>query len=139
MSAAVGEHPIERAEYTRIVRSSDWASRSMVWSSPLGRMRASGFVRVLRFEATTPGQVALRRPSLHATNTDGDPMGDNALTWRRTTHCSNSACLDVARDGDHVVLRSSTDPDGPRLRLTPAEFGAFLAGVRAGQFDDLAA
>ncbi|MEU5860485.1 MULTISPECIES: DUF397 domain-containing protein [unclassified Nonomuraea] len=34
-----------------------------------------------------------------------------------------------------VVVRDSKDPDGPKLFFTPAEWDAFLAGVKAREFD----
>jgi len=37
---------------------------------------------------------------------------------------------------DHVItLRDPKDPDGPTLVFTPAEWDAFVAGVRDGEFD----
>jgi Domain of unknown function (DUF397) len=37
---------------------------------------------------------------------------------------------------DHVItLRDPKDPDGPTLVFTPAEWEAFVAGVRDGEFD----
>jgi len=33
-------------------------------------------------------------------------------------------------------MRDSKDPDGPKLVFTPAEWAAFVAGVRDGEFDD---
>lgn len=60
--------------------------------------------------------------------------------WRKSTASGQSSCLEVARAGDGdgaVLLRDSKHPDGPRLRLTPSEWRAFVAGVRAGEFDDL--
>ncbi len=37
---------------------------------------------------------------------------------------------------DHVItLRDPNDPDGPTLVFTPAEWDAFVAGVRDGEFD----
>jgi hypothetical protein len=37
---------------------------------------------------------------------------------------------------DHVItLRDAMDPDGPTLVFTPAEWDAFVAGVRDGEFD----
>jgi hypothetical protein len=37
---------------------------------------------------------------------------------------------------DYVItLRAANDPDGPTLRFTPAEWDAFVAGVRDGEFD----
>lgn len=34
-----------------------------------------------------------------------------------------------------VTVRHSKDPTGPRLAFTAAEWAAFTAGVRAGEFD----
>ena len=34
-----------------------------------------------------------------------------------------------------VAVRDSKDPDGPRLVVTPDEWRAFAAGVKAGEFD----
>jgi hypothetical protein len=37
---------------------------------------------------------------------------------------------------DHVItLRNPKNPDGPTLVFTPAEWEAFVAGVRDGEFD----
>ena len=37
---------------------------------------------------------------------------------------------------DHVImLRNPEDPGGPTLVFTPAEWEAFVAGVRDGEFD----
>lgn len=62
-----------------------------------------------------------------------------ALTrdWHRSTHCTgaDSTCVEVAVDADGVAVRDGKDPDGPRLRFTAAEWSAFLAGARAGEFD----
>ncbi|MFG1864797.1 DUF397 domain-containing protein [Microbispora bryophytorum] len=34
-----------------------------------------------------------------------------------------------------IAVRDSKDPDGPKLFFTPAEWDAFLAGVKADEFD----
>ncbi|MGV9790828.1 DUF397 domain-containing protein [Streptomyces sp. NPDC003435] len=36
-----------------------------------------------------------------------------------------------------VALRNSTDPNGPALVFTEDEMGAFLNGVKNGEFDPL--
>ncbi|MCP2339971.1 MULTISPECIES: DUF397 domain-containing protein [Actinomadura] len=36
-----------------------------------------------------------------------------------------------------VVMRSAKDDDGPVLYFTEAEWDAFVAGVKDGEFDDL--
>lgn len=57
--------------------------------------------------------------------------------WRKATYSgSENACVEVApvSDGGHAV-RDSKDPTGPVLRFTRAEWAAFTAGVRDGEFD----
>jgi hypothetical protein len=44
----------------------------------------------------------------------------------------------VAGIDGRVALRASGETDGPVVLFTPAEWVAFVAGVKAGEFDDLA-
>lgn len=55
-------------------------------------------------------------------------------TWRRSTFCGSGACIEVAKVDESYMLRDSKDPEGPVLRFTAAEWDAFVAGVRAGEF-----
>jgi hypothetical protein len=41
----------------------------------------------------------------------------------------------VAFDGDLVHMRHSQNPSGPVLTFSLAEWAAFVAGVRVGEFD----
>ncbi|WP_433360842.1 DUF397 domain-containing protein [Streptosporangium sp. CA-115845] len=36
---------------------------------------------------------------------------------------------------DLIAVRDSKDPDGPKLFFTPAEWDAFVNGVKADEFD----
>lgn len=63
----------------------------------------------------------------------------NDISWRKAS-ISNSqgACVEVARTPDgRVAMRNSRHPEGPVLIYTPAEWEAFLAGVKDNEFDDL--
>ncbi|MEQ4720843.1 DUF397 domain-containing protein [Nonomuraea sp. B19D2] len=66
-------------------------------------------------------------------------MYDHTTTaaWRKSTFCNGaSTCVEVAPLADgNVALRDSKDQDGPVLVFTPAEWAAFTAGVREGEFD----
>lgn len=69
-------------------------------------------------DATTPATVAWRKSSA------SNPTGN---------------CVELAALADGgVAVRNSRHPDGPALVYTRAEIAAFLLGVRAGEFDDLA-
>lgn len=56
------------------------------------------------------------------------------MTWQRSSFCESSACIEVAVCNGHVLVRSSYDA-GRQLVLSPAEWRAFLAGARNGEFD----
>lgn len=76
----------------------------------------------------------------------------NDIQWRKARRsggnggdCVEVAVLDAPRDvATHksdqdrlFVLRDSKDPEGARLFFTPAEWEAFLLGMKDGEFDDL--
>jgi hypothetical protein len=48
---------------------------------------------------------------------------------------SNPACVEVGFETSAVLMRDSKDRGGPVLRFTVAEWKAFVAGVKAGEFD----
>lgn len=54
--------------------------------------------------------------------------------WVRPSRCGNTNCVEVAKDGDEVLIRDSKHPEQAPLRFTRAEWDAFTAGVRAGEF-----
>lgn len=57
--------------------------------------------------------------------------------WTRSSFCNGaSSCVEVRRLSDgRVVVRDGKDPDGPVLVLSAAEWAAFVAGVKDGEFD----
>ncbi|MCK9904832.1 hypothetical protein CC117_32445 [Parafrankia colletiae] len=69
--------------------------------------------------------------------------GRERMAWRRASG-SGDAAMEVAplgfataAVGVGVALRQAGWPDGPSLLFSAAEWRAFLAGVRGGEFDDL--
>lgn len=63
---------------------------------------------------------------------------NDALNWRKSSYSGGTGgdCVEVATlpDGGRAI-RDSKHPGGPILRFTPAEWAAFQAGVRDGEFD----
>jgi hypothetical protein len=55
--------------------------------------------------------------------------------WRRSGRCGSSACVEVAKVGDHYLVRNSTTTQATPLSFTEGEWTAFTGGVKAGDFD----
>lgn len=58
--------------------------------------------------------------------------------WAKSSHSgSNDTCVEVAPlpDGGMLMRDSKLGDAGPVLRFTAAEWRAFVAGVRDGEFD----
>lgn len=59
-------------------------------------------------------------------------------SWHKSSYSNGnggSACVEVATLGDGRAVRDSKDRSGPALFFTPAEWAAFVAGVKDGEFD----
>ena len=60
------------------------------------------------------------------------------VTWRKSSYSTSQGggCVEVAQfPASAVGVRDSKDPQGPKLLFTLDEWRAFVAGVKAGQFD----
>ena len=60
-----------------------------------------------------------------------DPSG---AVWRKSSYSGANGCVEVALSDAKVAVRDSKDRQGSVLVFTPAEWDAFVAGVRAGEF-----
>ena len=56
-----------------------------------------------------------------------------ATMWRRSSFCSDSACVEIKIDGDVVSLRNSMRPEFT-IELAKVEWEALKRGVLAGEF-----
>lgn len=59
------------------------------------------------------------------------------LTWRKSTlSAEQGECVEIAVLPDRrMAVRHSKDPGGHVLLYTPAEWRAFVGGVKRGEFD----
>jgi hypothetical protein len=62
-------------------------------------------------------------------------LGD--IQWRAPSFSAGGNCFTVGEYGDLIAVRDSKDPEGGTLFFTRSEMAAFVAGVKAGEFDDL--
>lgn len=59
-----------------------------------------------------------------------------AMNWTRSSECEGGSCLEVTFDSDEsVAVRNSKIP-GEVVWFTRDEWVAFVAGVKAGEFDE---
>lgn len=57
------------------------------------------------------------------------------MQWRRSSACDSASCVEVAYDDDNGVLMRNSDRPDVWLAFSRAEWTAFLAGVKQGDFD----
>lgn len=71
------------------------------------------------------------------TEVAADDLG--AVAWRKSVASNpNGDCVELALlPAGGVAVRNSRGPHGAALIYTRAEIAAFLAGAKAGEFDDL--
>jgi hypothetical protein len=54
--------------------------------------------------------------------------------WRKSSRSGDGNCVEVAFDGEAILVRDSKDRDGAVLSFTRSEWAAFLAGAKDGEF-----
>lgn len=70
-------------------------------------------------------------------DTKGMRINLDHAEWRKSTRSgpNNDACVEVALVAGAIAVRDSRDPAGPALIFTQAEWDAFVAGAKDGEFD----
>lgn len=63
------------------------------------------------------------------------PHPPTGAAWRKSRASQSGNCVEITDTTDSVWVRDSKDREGPILAFTRHEWTAFLAGVRAGEFD----
>jgi hypothetical protein len=67
------------------------------------------------------------------------PTNRDTAMWKKSTYSNGNGgnnCVEVAFFDTGVAVRDSKDSAGPALSFSIAEWAAFLAGAKEGQFDD---
>ena len=55
--------------------------------------------------------------------------------WKRSSADATGEGLEIAFVGEYILMRSAATPDGPVLVFDQAEWDAFVAGAKDGEFD----
>lgn len=63
------------------------------------------------------------------------PPPPATASWKKSSASGTGNCVEVACSPDYVWVRDSKKSDGAILAFTRAEWTAFLAGARRGEFD----
>ena len=63
--------------------------------------------------------------------------GQLSEAWRKSSSCANGECVEVARRGDTVLMRNSTEPQH-MVRYSLEDWQLFLLQVKSGKLDELA-
>jgi predicted secreted Zn-dependent protease len=66
-----------------------------------------------------------------------NPVASADLDWRISRTCDSGACVGVARQGESVLIKNTSDPEASISFFSREEWTAFLAGVKLGDFDGL--
>jgi len=61
--------------------------------------------------------------------------GSQEIVWHRASRCANGECVEVARGDGLILVRDSKDPAGAVLTYSDEEWTAFIASIKAGEFD----
>jgi hypothetical protein len=57
--------------------------------------------------------------------------------WRRASFCASNECVEVARQGDLILMRDSAQPHGGVLQYAVEDWGSFMRRIKADEFDCL--
>ena len=77
-----------------------------------------------------------RKSSYSAEAKDCVEVAELPAAWRKSSYSgAGQECVEVAELSGGTAVRDSKDPRGPVLRFTRAQWLAFTAEVRSGEFD----
>jgi hypothetical protein len=54
--------------------------------------------------------------------------------WRKAERCDGGACVEIATQGEHVMIRRSTAPDGALIILSRDMWKEFVTRVKHDGF-----
>lgn len=57
----------------------------------------------------------------------------DGMKWRRSTYCADTACVEVAENGDRILMRDSKDTSGPHLDFDRSDWQQFVDKITSGR------
>lgn len=60
---------------------------------------------------------------------------DGTAGWHKSSLSGSGDCVEVRMESGTILVRDTKDREGPVLRFSSSEWGAFLGGVRKNEFD----
>lgn len=57
------------------------------------------------------------------------------IPFHTSTFSEQGTCVEVGRSDGVIQVRDTKNPDGATLAFSAQEWAAFVAGVKAGEFD----
>jgi hypothetical protein len=70
-------------------------------------------------------------------STEGSLRQWGAVRWRKSSHSGTGECVAVADIDEAVAIRNSKHPEAGTVLSAHGGFAAWIAGCKAGEFDDL--
>lgn len=61
-------------------------------------------------------------------------MAEATMSWRRSSYCSDSTCVEIAVTGDETLMRDSKNKNQPFIRIDRTAWEQFIKGVENGEF-----
>ncbi len=61
-----------------------------------------------------------------------------AAVWRKSSFSAGGECVEIAAIDEEIAIRNSNNPHAGSLRFSRVDMAAWIAGVKAGEYDDLA-
>jgi uncharacterized protein DUF397 len=65
-----------------------------------------------------------------------EPVGATE-SWRRSTFCAEQTCVEVAEDGDRILMRDAKNTSQPSLGFDRAAWTQFVNDVKSGLYSSL--
>jgi hypothetical protein len=65
-------------------------------------------------------------------------MTSSDIPFRISTFSNSDSCVEVGRSSERIDVRNSNDREAGTVSFNRKEWAAFIAGAKAGEFDEFA-